>query len=188
MNAKFVIPVIAVGYSIVRYGVAKGIPFENWPAFIGNKAMAIAAVLFLVLAVFNRIKNPEQMKNYFQLSFYIGLTHGISSIGLFNEAYYGYLHIKEVGRLNVFGELTIVFGAIALSYFFYEMQRVRNKRSSGELVLLSVLIVHVLSVGILKWVDLSRWAYGLVPISLIGFLTLCVGVFIFFRQKKYVAS
>lgn len=183
MNAKIVVPSIAVGYAILRYGIVKGVPLENWPAFIGNKALAITAVMFLVLGIFHRVWDTDQAKDFFRLSLWLGFTHGITSLAMMSEAYYGYLYNTDIGRLNVFGELTIIFGALALALYIMEALRARERGTSADLLLLTLLGTHVVSVGVLKWLDPSRWAYGLIPISLIGFLILVTGGVFALRQK-----
>lgn len=59
--------------------------------------------------------------------------------------------------------------------------RIKNDSIKLEIIIVAT---HVLSVGILKWLDLSRWQYGLMPISLIGFIIVMIGIIL--EQHKFI--
>lgn len=173
---KRTVILFSIVYSLMRYAWANEVPVQNWPAFIGNKALAFSAVSFLALGFWHYSSQRDQAIAYFRSALIAAVAHGFISAGLLQSSYYEFLH-ADSGRLNAYGELTLLFGGLAIALLFSRIAR--SAPASTALVdrwLLAVLIGHVVSVGVLKWLAPSSWAYGLVPISLLSFLVLLCSV------------
>lgn len=176
---KWLVIVVGICYSLIRYAWAKGIPVTNWPAFVANKATAFCAVSFLVLGFCERVKSKERSSEFFHMSFVCAIAHAFMSVALLNPQYYKFLFV-EVGKFNVFGEMVLFFGALAIALFF-TTSKATSSFKRDILVLITVL-AHIISVGILKWIDPARWSYGLVPISLLSALIIVLGLCVKIRQ------
>lgn len=172
---KIVIVLLSIIYSLLRYGWAADTPLENWPAYIGNKALAFCAVSFLSIGLWQIASKAESARSYFRSAAIAAVSHGLLSAALLRESYYAFLHTED--RLNIYGELTALLGAVALALIVSRQSSRSLPSLIGELALPVILVGHVVSVGILKWLDPSRWKYGLVPISLLSFMVLLVGIF-----------
>jgi hypothetical protein len=186
MKTLYAIVILSLFYAVLRYGIAKDVSLSHWPAYIGQKGLAIAAVGTLVLAIVRRIKGHGDPGQAYKASFMLALSHAMTSVVVLDPQYLGYLYL-DGGKLNAWGESAIVLGAVALSAFF---GLIIWKSSSliSELGLLFILLAHTFSVGLLKWLDLSRWKYGLVPISLIGCVILIVGIVLSLKYASKLPS
>ncbi|WP_372370878.1 hypothetical protein [Candidatus Uabimicrobium sp. HlEnr_7] len=176
---KVLIVVVAICYSLLRYAWASGVYITNWPAYIGNKAMAFCAVSFLVTALFKKTSNNKEAKEYFYLSSISAIAHAAMSMAILHPEYYNFLFSAN-NKLNIFGEFTILFGSLGFGIFVTTSQHTFAK----DIALLSIIFAHITSVGILKWIEPQRWAYGLVPISLISGTIIIIGAIIRTKAQK----
>lgn len=181
MNKNILVVIVAVGYSFIRYAWAKEVPPTHWPSFVANKALAFCAVSFFVLACWDKIRASADAGQYFRNALTTALVHGIVSVALLQPAYYKFLYLDS-GKFNVYGEWTLVFGALGLALFLTASREVAN-RFSRDLLVFAVLLSHVIGVGILKWLDPNRWTYGLVPISLVSCSVLLTGLVLVVRHR-----
>src|SRR3989338_7743141 len=109
---------ITFAYAVVRYNVIKGVPWQQLPLFISNKAIALAAVAFIALSydfgplarfwpkVFARELSTR--KFFGLLGFGLAAAHAIISLLIFSQAYYPRF-FTEAGKLNLTGELSMLF-------------------------------------------------------------------------------
>ncbi len=180
-------------YAIIRYNVLKGVELAHLPLYISNKAIAVAAVVLMgisyLLGPLARIW-PQRFGSKMHLRKHLGLLgfglaalHGVISFLLFNSAYYPKF-FTEGGKLNLDGELSMLFGVLA--FFIFSLVAITSlpavERSmsrgqwqsfqrSGYLALLLVLL-HVLVMGWQGWLKPGDWPGGLLPMSLISFTVL----------------
>lgn len=179
---KYGILVGGVFYAVIRYGLVKGEPLANWPAYITNKALAFTAVGWLVLGIWAKGRNIGVARELFRDSILIAAAHGFISAALLSPGYFEYL-MGVGGRLNAFGEMMLLAGGLALGTFVWMAVRGGAPRKIHMLGLLAIMLFHIASVGALKWIDASRWTYGLVPISLISACIVVAGVVMLLRQR-----
>jgi len=187
---SIIILVITFVYAIIRYNVIKGIPWQDLPLFISNKAIALAAVVFIALSfvlgplarvwpgIFTRF---QYLRKYFGLlGFSLGAVHAFISLLIFTPAYYPRFFTDA--KLNIIGELSMLFGVI--SFFIFLLVAISDipsvERSmkydawlkiqrTGYLALFFVLL-HVFVMGFEGWFKPETWPGGLLPISLIAFI------------------
>jgi hypothetical protein len=172
-----VVALVAVGYSILRYGIVKGVPVEHWPAYVGNKAVAFAAVGYLLLALIAKVRNRTRAKLMFEATLICTLIHAFASAALLGHQHYGFLY-TDAGKPNLGGELTIILGATAAAIMVRQMMSRNPTGARADLMLLVILIGHVMANGLLKWLDPNRWTMGMVPISLLSCTVLVVAVIV----------
>ncbi len=185
--------IIIFSYSIIRYNVLKGVPIDQIPLFIFNKAISLTSVIVIgmsfIIGPFARfwpktfVPKLYLRKYLGVLGFGIAALHGIISLLIFNPAYYPRF-FTEVGKLTFSGELSMLFGI--LSIFIFSSVSVTSLPSIekdmhpkqwkfvqrlGYLAFILVLL-HVTVMGWGGWLNPSGWPGGLLPISLIGALVI----------------
>jgi len=178
----------AVGYAVLRYHVLRGVPWSNFPLYIFNKAISLAAVFFvacsyLVGRVIQR-HNDDPRIRLIVIKFcgLIGLSlagiHGLMSLGLWSSAYYP-AYFAEDGKLNLQGELAITLGVVALwalaipgittlPTMAKSIGGFRWKRTQRMgYVTLALVAAHLTALGLPGWLAPSGWGL-LPPISLVA--------------------
>lgn len=183
---RWMILLIAIGYAALRYAWAAGVPAVNWPAYITNKALAFAAVALLVLGLWQYRRDgqalPERAGLHLRWALTLAIAHAFISAVLLGPGYLPFLADAEGMGLNVLGELTVLGGGLTLGVFITQAIRRTPRTRAADLLLLGILLGHVVAVGILKWIDPTRWAYGLVPISLCSAVLVVIGLVICLRR------
>jgi DMSO/TMAO reductase YedYZ heme-binding membrane subunit len=189
---SFIIVLLVFTYSIVRYNVIKGVSYEHLPLFISNKAIALGAVVLISISyllgnlarffprVFSRI---VYLRKYFGLlGFGLASIHTLMSLILLRPYYYG--KFFDGDSLNLVGELSLLFGVIALFIFSVvaiislpsivrtmEPGSWRSGQRKGYIALMFVM-THVYTMGIRGWLTPDEWPGGLLPISLVAFIAI----------------
>ena len=184
-------------YAIVRYNVIKGTPWVDLPLFVTNKTAALASVVFIALSY-----ALGQLAHYFPsmfagtlswrkffglLGFGLASVHAIISLLIFSPQYYGKF-FDTAGKLNLSGELSMVFGVlsfilfsiIAISSLPSVMESLGKERwlsvqRYGYLGMVLVLL-HVTAMGLEGWLNPSGWPGGLLPISLVAAIVLALAL------------
>ncbi len=181
----------AFAYAVVRYHVIKGVPWENFPLFISNKAIALAAVVFIALSYdfgplarfWPRVFVRElSTRKYFGLAgFGLAAAHAIISLILFSPAYYPKF-FSAAGKLSLAGELSMMFGVLAFFVFLavaltsipsvgaaFDEKRWKAIQRAGYAAF-ALVMLHVLVMGVEGWLKPSGWPGGMLPISLVAFI------------------
>ena len=182
---------ISLGYTILRYYILGPEPADRIPAFLLNKAAALASVTFLFRAAVAHWRNrPECVRDWGTAALHAGYVHILLSLALFSAAYHPAFFTDD--RLSLRGEWAIGFGTLA-AYGFWLIRRNRSSEPTKRALqaITSVLIVcHLFSMGSQDWLNMTAWHGGLPPISLIGFiLVFASGVlFVLSPRKNTVTS
>lgn len=186
---------VAFAYAIIRYNVIKGVPWQQLPLFISNKAIALAAVFFIALSYdfgplarfWPKVFVPELSTRKFLglLGFGLAAAHAVISLLVFSQAHYPKF-FTEAGKLNLTGELSMLFGVAA--FFTFAMiaatslpgvEKVLDRRKWQMLQRIGYLafflvMLHVLVMGVEGWLKPSGWPGGLLPISLVAFIAIAL--------------
>ena len=185
-----VILAVAVVYSVVRYHIFKGEPWDHFPLYIFNKSISLAAVSLIALSYMagplTRLHAGTFSfllpfrKYYGLLGFGLAAVHIIMSLLIFSQAYYPKF-FEESGKLNLTGELSMLFGVLALFIFFLvaisslpSVASSMTPKDWGNLqrqgyLALAVVMLHVFVMGYEGWLRPEGWPGRLLPISLIAF-------------------
>ncbi len=182
---------IIFSYSIVRYNVFKGVPIDQIPLYIFNKAISLTSVVIIGLSFLlgplarfsaKKIAGTLYMRKYLGVfGFGLASMHGIISLLLFNSSYYPKLFF-DTGKLKLTGELSILFGI--LSIFVFSAVAITSLPSIEKLlhpkqwkfvqrlgyIGLVLTLFHVAVMGWEGWLNTSGWPGGLLPISMIAAL------------------
>lgn len=180
---------IAFAYTIIRYNILRGVSWEHLPLFLSNKAISLASVMFIALsyglgplarfAPGIAVPLLSTRKFFGLLGFGLGAVHACMSLLLFTPANYGRF-FAENGRLNLVGELSMLWGVLALAVFslvaatslpgmaaIMNEERWKAAQRMGYWGLVLILL-HVVTMGLEGWMEPSGWPGGLLPISLVA--------------------
>ena len=181
---------IIFSYSILRYNVFKGVPADQIPLYIFNKAISLTSVLLIGLSFllgplarfWGKIEPKLYMRKYLGVfGFGLASIHGVISSLIFNSAYYPKF-FAESGKLNLTGEMSMLFGI--LSIFVFSAVAVTSLPSVESLmhpkqwkfvqrlgyIALILTLLHVAVMGWEGWLNTATWPGGLLPISLLASL------------------
>lgn len=180
----------AVAYTVVRYHILRGVEWSHFPLYILNKAVSLAAVLFVACSyLVGRVlkwHNDDPRMRLIVIKFcgLMGLSlagiHAFMSLGLWSSNYYpGYF--ADDGKLNLQGELAITLGVLALwalavpaittlPTMAKSIGGFRWKRTQRMgYVTLALVAVHLIALGLPGWLNPAGWG-ALPPVSLLAFL------------------
>jgi len=182
---------VPMTYSIVRYHVFSGVDWSHLPLFITNKGISLSAVFFIATSyLIGKVIHPygdDSPKQLILVKFcgLIGFTfasmHTLMSMLLFSPAYYPKFFL-EAGRMNLTGELTLVFGVMSLWClsitaitslpFMYDAVGVDRWQRGQRMGYLSLALAaaHACVMGISGWLEPGGWHGGLPPVSLVAFI------------------
>ena len=189
IKISLIIIAIAFLYAIIRYNVIRGISWEQLPLFISNKAIALAALALIALSYaigslskfWPKFSSLLNARKYFGLfGFGLGAIHGLISLLIFDPQHYPKFFTD--GVLNFAGELSMLFGVLALAIFaivaissipsIAESLRQDQWLKIQRLGYLGLLLLagHVFVMGYKGWLQPGTWPGGLLPISLVAFI------------------
>lgn len=182
---------LAFAYAVIRYHIVKGVSWSEFPLFISNKAIALSAVALIAvsyaigsLSVFwpQLFEKLLPARKFFGLlGFGFAAAHAIISLLIFNASYYPKF-FENTGKLNLTGELSLLFGVI--SFAIFSLVAITSVPSIAESLGrerwlkfqhlgywgLAATLGHVFVMGFKGWMDTAGWPGGLLPISLVAFI------------------
>ena len=188
--------ILCVAYAILRYHILGPVGWKDFPFFILNKGISLAA---LVLLVFNFSLGPLKnigfpvpgswltaRKSLGMTGFLLVLIHALMSFMLFTPAIYGKLFEAD-GSLTLFAGLSMLGGVLSFvvlwGYNLSFQTHLRDEKTfiqfitSRNFLLLSMLLsaFHLFFMGFKGWLSPGGWHGGLPPISLVAFVLFAVG-------------
>ena len=179
----------ALGYSILRYHIAGDVTWSHFPLFILNKATSLAAVVFVACSyLVGRVirwhnSDPKLKLVVIKFCGLMGLSlaaiHAFFSVCLITPAYFAKF-FDDDGRLNLHGELGLAVGVVALWALAIPAittlpmmpkaiggKRWKRSQRIGYLCL-SLVVAHMVVLGLEGWLAPERWPWGLPSISLVA--------------------
>jgi hypothetical protein len=187
---------LAIGYSILRYHIAGPVPWKDFPFFILNKGLCLAAFVLLTmnfsLGPLNNlgVAVPEGWLNARKAlgmtGFLLVLIHALMSFLLFSTTAYAKFFLAD-GSLTLLGGLSMLAGVCAFVVLWgYNMTFQTFLRedkafiafiTSRGFMLFALLLgaAHLLFMGYEGWLAPAGWHGGLPPISLVAFTVFAIG-------------
>jgi hypothetical protein len=185
-----VILVLAISYAVIRYHLAGPVPWKDFPFFILNKGISLAAFVLIACNFgFGPLRNigvplPDSWlaarKAVGMTGFLLVLIHALMSFLLFKPAVYGNFFSQD-GTLTLFAGLSMLTGVLAfvilwaynLSFqtFLREDKVFISFITSRRFLLVAFILggAHLLFMGYEGWLKPGGWHGGLPPISLVAF-------------------
>jgi hypothetical protein len=180
----------AIAYAVLRYHVAGPVPWKDFPLFILNKGISLAAFVLLACNFgFGPLRSlgvplPDSWldarKALGMTGFLLVLIHALMSFLLFKPAVYGNFFAPD-GTLTLLAGLSMLTGVLAfvvlwaynLSFqtFLREDKAFISFITSRRFLLVAFLLgaAHLLFMGYEGWLKPGGWHGGLPPISLVAF-------------------
>ena len=187
---------LAIGYAALRYHIAGGVPWKDFPFFILNKGICLGALILLTfnfslgparnlgLPVSDPWLNARQALG--MTGFLLVLVHALMSFMLFSPAAYGKLFEVD-GTLTGSAGISMLAGVLGFAFLWaYNLSFQTHLREdeafiraiTSRPVLIGALLlggVHMVFMGYAGWLDPAGWHGGLPPISLVAFAFFAVG-------------
>ncbi len=198
-HATFVIFLVlglSIAYAILRYHILGPVPWKDFPMFILNKGLCLAAYLLLTLnfalGPFKALGAPvpdgflNARKAMGMAGFLLAMSHVLVSFLLFSPAVYGKF-FAENGTLTLYSGLSMLGGVAAfVALWAYNMSFqtfLREEKAfilfitSRKFMLFGLLLgaAHLFFMGFEGWMNPAGWHGGLPPISLVAFTFFAVG-------------
>jgi hypothetical protein len=178
-----VIFLLAFGYTCWRYLLEGFVLVDNIPSYLFNKVFALASVGFffaLLLALLR--KNQEYVILFGKGTLHMALLHSLLSVALLSPEYY--THLYDWKRMNWAGEMSVFTGVLSIYLVTWRYFSKSNPEhwihGFGNIILATLLILHLGSMGYDGWVRPHLWDGNLPPISLVSFglclLTLALAI------------
>ena len=196
---------LSLGYAILRYHLLGPVPWKDFPFYILNKGISLAAFILLTFNFgFGPLNNlgvrvPQSYLNARKAlgmtGFLLVLIHALISFLLFNPAVYGQFFEAD-GTLNLIGGLSMLGGVLAFVVLWgYNLSFQTHLRedekfirfiTSRRFLLVAMLLglVHLFFMGYKGWLNPGGWNGGLPPISLVGFVFFLFGYVINLLGRK----
>jgi hypothetical protein len=197
--------IFGLGYAVLRYHIAGPVPWKDFPFFILNKGISLAAFSLLTFDFsFGPLKNlgvrvPEGWLNARKAlgmtGFLLVLIHALMSFMLFRPAVYGQF-FEENGTLTLLAGLSMLGGVLSFvvlwAYNLSFQTHLSEDRlfiqfiTSRKFLLTAMLLgaAHLFFMGYKGWLNPSDWHGGLPPISLVAFVLFIAGYIINLLGRK----
>jgi hypothetical protein len=195
----------SIGYAIVRYHVAGPVPWKDFPFFILNKGISLAAFILLIcnfgFGPLNNIGVPMPVawlnarKAMGMTGFLLVLVHALMSFMLFSPSVYKQFFVAD-GTLTLLGGLSMLGGVLAFVVLWgYNMSFQTHLRDDKKFIefitsrtfLLWAMLLgasHLFFMGYKGWLDPSGWHGGMPPVSLVAFTVFVLGYIVNLLGRK----
>ncbi len=187
---------LSIAYAVLRYHIVGPVPWKDFPFFILNKGLCLAAFILLTmnfaLGPLNNlgVSVPQGWLNARKAmgmtGFLLVMLHALMSFLLFSPASYGKFFAGD-GSLTLLAGLSMLSGVTAFvvlwgynmtfQTFLREDKAFIQFITSRKFMLFALLLgaAHLLFMGYEGWLKPAGWHGGLPPISLVAFMFFAVG-------------
>lgn len=188
--------VFSISYAVIRYHIVGSVPWKDFPFFILNKGISLAAFILITcnfgFGPLNNlgVKVPEgwlkARKALGMTGFLLVLIHALMSFMLFNSSVYAKFFEAD-GTLTLLAGLSMLGGVLAFvvlwAYNLSFQTHLREDKSfiqfitSRKFLLWAMVLgaVHLVFMGYQGWMTPSGWHGGIPPISLVAITFFVVG-------------
>ncbi len=191
-----VVLIFSIGYAIVRYHIAGPVLWKDFPFFILNKGISLAA---FILLTFNfafgplnnlGIKMPQgwldARKAMGMTGFLLVLIHALISFMLFSPSVYGKFFEAD-GTLTMLAGLSMLGGVLAFvvlwGYNLSFQTHLREDKAFIQFITSRTFLIwamllggaHLVFMGYEGWMNPSGWHGGIPPVSLVAISFFAVG-------------
>jgi len=182
--------ILSLAYAVLRYHIAGPVPWTDFPFFILNKAISLAAFILLALNFgLGPLKNLgvgvsegwlNARRAMGMTGFLLVLIHALMSFMLFSPAAYGQF-FEQDGTLTLLAGISMLGGVLGFVVLWaYNMSFQTHMRedqafirfiTSRKFLLVALTLggVHVFFMGYEGWLAPAAWHGGIPPVSLVAF-------------------
>ena len=195
-SAIAVVLMLSIGYAILRYHIVGPVPWKDFPFFILNKGISLAAFIMLTfnfgLGPLNNLgfKVPigwlNARKALGMTGFLLVLVHALMSFMLFSPSVYAKF-FEANGTLTLLAGLSLLTGVLAFvvlwGYNLSFQTHLREDKAfiqfitSRTCLLWAMLLgaLHLVFMGYEGWLNPSDWHGGIPPVSLVAITIFVAG-------------
>ncbi len=173
-------------YTITRYIIFGNVNPINFPSYLINKSVSMASAIYILFASISYAKGQiDDVKFWSSISWYTAILHVLFSLSLLSRSYYPKFFGLE--KMNLIGELTILFGVVSIFTFWFIRAGKKMFKNIYLLQILARLLVaaHLIVMGFAGWMNISKWHGGLPPISLLSFISLLLSIILIMWTKRF---
>jgi hypothetical protein len=191
-----VVILLSLAYAVIRYHLVGPVPWKDFPFFILNKGVSLAAFILLTLnfglGPLNNIgvSIPASWLNARKAlgmtGFLLVVIHAFMSFMLFSPASYAKFFAVD-GSLTLLAGLSMLGGVLAFVVLWaYNMSFQTHMRedkafiqfiTSRTFLLWAMLLgaAHIFFMGYEGWLSPGAWHGGIPPVSLVAFVVFAIG-------------
>jgi spore maturation protein SpmB len=175
----------SVAYSVVRYVAFAPKNAENIPVFITNKGLSMAAALCFAIGLWTQMRPGRGDGGlWFRAGVWGVAAHVPMSLAILSPAYFKEFYTDPAlagaagPRLSFAGEMVFLFGGLALATMLLQLRATVGARTRWvlSLAMMSVLLVHVLSMGASRGLNINVSHAYLPPMWLLSALGVLAGL------------
>lgn len=166
----------AVTYAAVRYVVFSPNNLDNFPVFVTNKGISMAAALCLALAFWHQWRACQDIREtraaaWFRAGIFGAVVHVPLSLSILRPSYFKEFFKGDYLSFN--GELIVLFGGLTAGgiYLLNRSHWSAKQRWWLSLVTVTTLFSHTLCMGIARGLNINS-SHGYLPpmwlLSLVG--------------------
>lgn len=171
-------------YTIIRYVIFGHVSPIHVPAYLLNKSVSMASVVFLSYTAFSYSKQRvDSLRFWGTASLHCACIHTLLSLTILSSAYYPKFFNTE--KMNLTGEVTILFGVLATYCFWlaHSGKSVLVRRRIFQLLSGFLVVGHLVVMGFGGWLNVEKWHGGLPPISLVS-LVFAIASLVLFSKRR----
>lgn len=177
---------VSLAYATLRYNVFKDVPWSQWPAWVTNKAAALAALLLLLAALLRAGRDGGHGRLLAAASV-LAMVHIALSLALLGPAAYPGLFAN--GLPTMAASLSLLLGVVAA----VAAPRVSRPEVPGTPprlrpapvgILALVVGLHAGLLGFQGWATPGKWPGGMPPITLISFAAGLLAVILGWKRHR----
>jgi len=191
-----VVILFSIGYAIVRYHIAGPVLWKDFPFFILNKGILLAAFILLTFNfAFGPINNLgikipvgwlNARKALGMTGFLLVLIHALMSFMLFSPSVYGKFFEAD-GSLTLLAGLSMLGGVLAFvvlwGYNLSFQTHLREDKAFIQFITSRTFLIwamllggaHLVFMGYEGWMNPSGWHGGIPPVSLVAISFFVIG-------------
>ena len=197
--------IFGLAYAVLRYHIMGPVPWTDFPFFILNKGISLAAFILLTLnfslGPLNNLGGKvsegwlNARKALGMTGFLLVLIHALMSFLLFSPSVYGKFFEAD-GTLTLLAGLAMLGGVLAFvvlwGYNLSFQTHLREDKAfihfitSRKFLLTAMLLgaAHIFFMGYESWLKPAGWHGGLPPVSLVSFAFFATGYVINLFGRK----
>ncbi len=179
----------SIAYAIVRYAAFAPTNFKSLPVFIVNKGVAMAAALCFVAAFLQQLKRGRgdaitiEPASWFRAGIFGAIWHIPMALAVLQPAYFEEFFAPaardpaSLARMSFAGELVFCFGGLAAGalYLLTRQHWTPAQRWRLSLLAMLVLLVHVLSMGYCRGLNIRAIHAYLPPMWILSAVGILIG-------------
>ncbi len=156
-------------YATIRYHLFGPVLWKDFFIFTLNKIFIFSAVIFIFFLKGNFLDQPAKIFLK-RLIYSLIVLHVIFSTFIL-KPYYLKSFFTPLHGLSLWGNISLLFGALAAILFLLKESFISNEKLRQKLFIIFVML-HLVAMGWHGWVKPGNWYGGMLPITLVAFLIL----------------